>query len=203
MEARTLSVAGPLAPGAFACWQVTAVVWLAFLDTSVVGCVPRPRIPGGWPSVPETGWFQSSLVRATTPGAGDAPGVVAYSDVDPIPDGAGQGGGTVVGHDGGHSGVNPSGALRRRDPAGRRPRPGRRLEAEAVGLPVEPGVREGRDAWSAGPYCWRGCCPDPGARLAGAGCWRVGGHAMPHQSDRSSNPRGSAPCERANRRFTD
>jgi hypothetical protein len=35
-------------------------------------------------------------------------------------------------------------------------------EAHALHLPVERArVRDGRDAWSAGRYCWRTCCPDP------------------------------------------
>jgi hypothetical protein len=37
------------------------------------------------------GWSRPSRVRPTTPGAGDAPGVVARLDVDAVPDGAGQG----------------------------------------------------------------------------------------------------------------
>ena len=36
-------------------------------------------------------------------------------------------------------------------------------EARDLHLPVEPGVREGRDALSAGRCCWRRCCPDPRA----------------------------------------
>jgi hypothetical protein len=49
-----------------------------------------------------------SMALATTPGAGDAPGVVARSDVDGVPGDAGQDGGPVVGHDGGHGGITAS-----------------------------------------------------------------------------------------------
>jgi hypothetical protein len=40
------------------------------------------------------------MALATAPGK-DAPGVVAFSNVNAVPDGAGQGSGPIVGHDGG------------------------------------------------------------------------------------------------------
>jgi hypothetical protein len=62
------------------------------------------------PSAPETGLDGvPGPVRATTPGAGVLPGVVARSEVDAVPGRPGQGGGPVVGHDGGDGGVNPAG----------------------------------------------------------------------------------------------
>src|SRR5215216_1462553 len=45
------------------------------------------------------------------PGGEDASGVVAFSNVDAVPDGAGQGGGPIMGHDGGHRGVDPPGRV--------------------------------------------------------------------------------------------
>jgi hypothetical protein len=39
------STAGPLADGAFACWNVTAAVRLAFLGRPVVGCAATPHSP--------------------------------------------------------------------------------------------------------------------------------------------------------------
>jgi hypothetical protein len=46
------------------------------------------------------------MALATTPGRGH-PGVVAFSNVDAVADGAGQGGGPVARHDSGHRGVDP------------------------------------------------------------------------------------------------
>jgi hypothetical protein len=55
-------------------------------------------------------------VRATTPGAGVFPGVVACSEVDAVPGNAGQGGGPVVGHDGGDAAGESLSSLASRAP---------------------------------------------------------------------------------------
>ena len=77
------------------------------------GVVARRASVGRWPRA-VTGqpnragdrpWERAaahSLVPAMTPGRRRRPGVVARLDVDAIPGDAGQGGGPVMGHDGGH-----------------------------------------------------------------------------------------------------
>jgi hypothetical protein len=45
------------------------------------------------------------------PGGGRDSGAVTRSDVDAVPGHAGQGGGSVMGHDGSYSGVDPSRTL--------------------------------------------------------------------------------------------
>ena len=62
-------------------------------------------------------------------------------------------------------------------------------EARDLNLPVEPGVRDGRDALLRWAMLIEELLPNLGARLAGVGCtsgprreafggrWRVGGHA--------------------------
>src|SRR5215211_85790 len=92
--------------------DVTTAAWLGFLCLSMVRCswsttgrdraltAPRAghRLVGpGSPAQHGPGY---------DPGEGDAPGVVAFSNVNAVPDGAGQGGGPIVGHDGGHGGVD-------------------------------------------------------------------------------------------------
>jgi hypothetical protein len=54
--------------------------------------------------------LQQDVAQRYDPGAkGTVPGVVACSEIDADADGAGQGGCPVVGHDGGHGGVDPPG----------------------------------------------------------------------------------------------
>jgi len=85
---------------------------MAFFGRSVVGCAP-PAHPPDIIDSPE-----NRLPRAAGPGYDPGAGwgslvcgVVARSEVDAVPDGAGQGGGPVMGHDGGHGGVDPPGGV--------------------------------------------------------------------------------------------
>src|SRR5687767_6246845 len=69
-------------------------------------CAPRDS--------PSAHWAGSAIARPkpTAPGT-DAPGAVARSDVDVRPGSAGQLGGPMHGHDGGHGAVDaPGGVLR-------------------------------------------------------------------------------------------
>jgi hypothetical protein len=71
-------------------------------------------------------------------------------------------------------------------------------------------------AWSAGPYCWRSCCPDPGAgqqepdapaalagEVASGGRWRFGSHphpvpaAIPRQAPCHAEPVIMVGCPRS------
>jgi hypothetical protein len=105
-----------------------------------------------------------SLVRACDPGSAPPPWVVERSDVDAgLPD-PGQLIGPMHRHHGGHGGVDASGALRRRDPAGRRPRLGRRRgrgrgPARGAGRPVPAATPS-----PAGPTCLGRCPCDRGHR---------------------------------------
>jgi hypothetical protein len=83
---------------------------------SVVGVLPFGRWSGVLPRALGVGdhrsgdraGFAAGPVRATNPGQGDS-GVVARSDVDPVPGDAGQGGSPVMRHDGGYGGVDAPG----------------------------------------------------------------------------------------------
>jgi hypothetical protein len=81
------------------------------LRRPVVGVSPEHSL---WEAIgPETGLARApGPVRDYDPGAEGCSGVVAHSDVDAVPGEAAQGGGPVVGHDGGHRGVNPGESLR-------------------------------------------------------------------------------------------
>jgi hypothetical protein len=100
--------------------DVTTAAWLAFFCPSMVRCswstTGRDRAltaPKGWPSARDRA-DPEPPGPAYDPGAAqgeDASGVVAHSEVDAVPSDAGQGGGPVMRHDGGHRGVNPAGRV--------------------------------------------------------------------------------------------
>jgi hypothetical protein len=91
--------------------DVTPAKLVALLGRSVVGCALAPRIHQT-PSTPRRPADSNAVRSGLRPRVvGDAPGVVARSDVTAVPDGAGQGGGPVMGHDGGHGGVDPPGRV--------------------------------------------------------------------------------------------
>jgi hypothetical protein len=74
------------------------------------GRVRLARAPRVWPSAPEDrAGRRARAGPGYDPGARGHPGVVARSDVDAVPDGAGQGGRPIVGHNGGHGGIDPAG----------------------------------------------------------------------------------------------
>jgi hypothetical protein len=109
-KARTPSAVGPPRLGAFACWHVTSAVSMAFLGLGRWSGDPLPRAPpraGHRPRRP--GGTTTSAWSGLRPRGRGVPGVVARSDVDAVPNGAGQCGGPVMGHDGGHGGVDPPG----------------------------------------------------------------------------------------------
>jgi hypothetical protein len=97
--------------------DVTTAAWLAFLCPSMVRCswstTGRDRalrcplraghrlVGPGSPAQHGPGYDPGTM--------GTVPGVVARSDVDAVPGNAGQGGGPVMRHDGGHGGVDAAG----------------------------------------------------------------------------------------------
>jgi hypothetical protein len=92
-------------PGPFVCSQVTAKPSPAFVGRSVAGCVlpcaPRDAHRHRRPAA------QNPARSGLRPrGSGRGSGAVTRSDVDAVPGHVGQGG-SVMGHDGAHGGVDP------------------------------------------------------------------------------------------------
>jgi hypothetical protein len=76
------------------------------LSVPMVRCSPDASL--GLAIGPETGLLGEAWSGLRPRGMGMSPGAVARSDVDAVSGHAGQGGGPVVGHDGGHRGVDPA-----------------------------------------------------------------------------------------------